>query len=201
MVLSVCFLSSPHEHRLYHVLLSFLFWNKFSEISFLTWRVVQHHSLFFSGTSPTGNIQSSTLNEVAMPPPPSVWLCSASPHTSPLTLDQSAGPVGAEGITQDTTFMTTTPLDARTGTDDARSAAQWKESRAEEEEMGTAPGPSPTRSGGRRCQWSVRAVPVAALLLQLCAAFNLDTQERVVFTGPRGSYFGYSVEFLANSSR
>ncbi|XP_036958077.1 integrin alpha-5-like [Acanthopagrus latus] len=66
--------------------------------------------------------------------------------------------------------------------------------------MGTAPGPSPTRSGGRRCQWSVRAVPVAALLLQLCAAFNLDTQERVVFTGPRGSYFGYSVEFLANST-
>ena len=80
MVLSVCFLSSPHEHRLYHVLLSFLFWNKFSEISFLTWRVVQHHSLFFSGTSPTGNIQSSTLNEVAMPPPLCLTLFCLSSH-------------------------------------------------------------------------------------------------------------------------
>lgn len=43
-----------------------------------------------------------------LPPPPSVWLCSASPHTLPFTLDQNAGPVGAEGITQDTTSMTTT---------------------------------------------------------------------------------------------
>uniref|UniRef100_A0A8C9ZTP3 Integrin subunit alpha 5 n=1 Tax=Sander lucioperca TaxID=283035 RepID=A0A8C9ZTP3_SANLU len=38
------------------------------------------------------------------------------------------------------------------------------------------------------------------VLVQLCAAFNLDTEELVVFTGPRGSYFGYSVEFFSNSS-
>ncbi|XP_073324577.1 integrin alpha-5-like [Pagrus major] len=66
--------------------------------------------------------------------------------------------------------------------------------------MGTAPGPSPPRSGGKCCHRSVWAVPVVALLLQLCAAFNLDTEERVVFTGPQGSYFGYSVEFFTNSS-
>uniref|UniRef100_A0A669EE15 Integrin subunit alpha 5 n=1 Tax=Oreochromis niloticus TaxID=8128 RepID=A0A669EE15_ORENI len=34
----------------------------------------------------------------------------------------------------------------------------------------------------------------------LGAAFNLDTENRVVFTGPPGSYFGYSVEFFKNSS-
>uniref|UniRef100_H2RJQ9 Integrin subunit alpha 5 n=1 Tax=Takifugu rubripes TaxID=31033 RepID=H2RJQ9_TAKRU len=39
-----------------------------------------------------------------------------------------------------------------------------------------------------------------ALLLRLCAAFNLDEQQRVVFSGQRGSYFGYSVEFFNNSS-
>uniref|UniRef100_A0A672ZF33 Integrin subunit alpha 5 n=1 Tax=Sphaeramia orbicularis TaxID=375764 RepID=A0A672ZF33_9TELE len=37
-------------------------------------------------------------------------------------------------------------------------------------------------------------------LVQLYAAFNLDTEKRVVFTGPPGSYFGYSVEFFGNSS-
>uniref|UniRef100_A0A3Q2PNR3 Integrin subunit alpha 5 n=1 Tax=Fundulus heteroclitus TaxID=8078 RepID=A0A3Q2PNR3_FUNHE len=34
----------------------------------------------------------------------------------------------------------------------------------------------------------------------LCSAFNLDAEGRAVFTGPRGSYFGYSVEFFGNSS-
>uniref|UniRef100_A0A7N8WVC8 Integrin alpha-5-like n=1 Tax=Mastacembelus armatus TaxID=205130 RepID=A0A7N8WVC8_9TELE len=38
------------------------------------------------------------------------------------------------------------------------------------------------------------------VLVQLCAAFNLDTETRVVFTGPPGSYFGYSLEFFSNSS-
>uniref|UniRef100_A0A3B3TNQ3 Integrin subunit alpha 5 n=1 Tax=Poecilia latipinna TaxID=48699 RepID=A0A3B3TNQ3_9TELE len=39
-----------------------------------------------------------------------------------------------------------------------------------------------------------------SLSLCLCAAFNLDTEGRSVFTGKRGSYFGYSVEFFGNSS-
>lgn len=38
------------------------------------------------------------------------------------------------------------------------------------------------------------------LLLRFCCAFNLDTEQRVVFTGPPGSYFGYSVEFFSNAS-
>ncbi len=91
----------------------------------------------------------------------------------------------------------------RNGTDDAccASAIQWKKRRAKEE-MGTVPGLSPTRSWGKCCHYTVWwAVPVVVLLLQLCAAFNLDTEKRVVFTGPRGSHFGYSVEFFSNSSR
>uniref|UniRef100_A0A3B3CX23 Uncharacterized protein n=1 Tax=Oryzias melastigma TaxID=30732 RepID=A0A3B3CX23_ORYME len=43
-------------------------------------------------------------------------------------------------------------------------------------------------------------VPVLATLIHLCAAFNLDPETRAVFSGPRGSYFGYSVEFFSNSS-
>uniref|UniRef100_A0A3B4F9F6 Integrin alpha-5-like n=1 Tax=Pundamilia nyererei TaxID=303518 RepID=A0A3B4F9F6_9CICH len=41
---------------------------------------------------------------------------------------------------------------------------------------------------------------IVVLWFQLGAAFNLDTENRVVFTGPPGSYFGYSVEFFKNSS-
>lgn len=37
---------------------------------------LQHPSLFLSGTSPTGNTQSSTPNEVAMTPPPPLPLLS-----------------------------------------------------------------------------------------------------------------------------
>uniref|UniRef100_A0A8C7VYN2 Integrin, alpha 5 (fibronectin receptor, alpha polypeptide) n=1 Tax=Oncorhynchus mykiss TaxID=8022 RepID=A0A8C7VYN2_ONCMY len=40
------------------------------------------------------------------------------------------------------------------------------------------------------------------IILQLCAAFNLDVENPTVYSGPNGSYFGYSVEFyLTNSSR
>lgn len=90
----------------------------------------------------------------------------------------------------------------RNGTDDAcfASAIQWKKRRAKEE-MGAVRGPSATRSWGKCSQHTVWFGPVVVALLQLCAAFNLDTEERVVFTGPRGSYFGYSVEFFSNSSR
>lgn len=42
-------------------------------------------------------------------------------------------------------------------------------------------------------------VPVVLLLLLHCAAFNLDTEQRVVFTGPPGSYFGYAVEFFGDA--
>uniref|UniRef100_A0AAQ5Z2Z8 Integrin alpha-2 domain-containing protein n=1 Tax=Amphiprion ocellaris TaxID=80972 RepID=A0AAQ5Z2Z8_AMPOC len=67
--------------------------------------------------------------------------------------------------------------------------------------MGTVPGPPAPRSGARSCQSTVWAVVApAVLLIQLCAAFNLDADRRVVFTGPPGSYFGYSVEFFSNSS-
>uniref|UniRef100_A0A3P8U0R4 Integrin subunit alpha 5 n=1 Tax=Amphiprion percula TaxID=161767 RepID=A0A3P8U0R4_AMPPE len=67
--------------------------------------------------------------------------------------------------------------------------------------MGTVPGPPAPRSGARSCQSTVLAVVApAVLLIQLCAAFNLDADRRVVFTGPPGSYFGYSVEFFSNSS-
>uniref|UniRef100_A0A3B4APH2 Uncharacterized protein n=1 Tax=Periophthalmus magnuspinnatus TaxID=409849 RepID=A0A3B4APH2_9GOBI len=38
------------------------------------------------------------------------------------------------------------------------------------------------------------------LLLRFCNSFNLDTEQRVVFSGPPGSYFGYSVEFFTNAS-
>lgn len=79
--------------------------------------------------------------------------------------------------------------------------------------MGIVPALSPTRSWGKRRRGAASAGPVAAaaaaaapllpllLLAQLCAGFNLDTERRVVFTGPRGSYFGYSVEFVGNASR
>ncbi|XP_069571103.1 integrin alpha-5-like [Brachyistius frenatus] len=66
--------------------------------------------------------------------------------------------------------------------------------------MGTVRGLSPTRLWGKCCQCTVLVVRVVVVLIQLCAAFNLDTEKRVVFTGPRGSYFGYSVEFFSNAS-
>ncbi|XP_029358327.1 integrin alpha-5-like isoform X1 [Echeneis naucrates] len=67
--------------------------------------------------------------------------------------------------------------------------------------MGTVPGLSLSRSGGK-CwhRYNMLLVHVVVVLVQFCAAFNLDTETRVVFSGPPGSYFGYSVEFFTNSS-
>uniref|UniRef100_A0A6Q2WQE2 Integrin alpha-2 domain-containing protein n=1 Tax=Esox lucius TaxID=8010 RepID=A0A6Q2WQE2_ESOLU len=42
----------------------------------------------------------------------------------------------------------------------------------------------------------VRLVVLAVVLFQLCAPFNLETENRVVYSGPRGSFFGYSVDFF-----
>uniref|UniRef100_A0A3P9JZX3 Integrin alpha-5 n=1 Tax=Oryzias latipes TaxID=8090 RepID=A0A3P9JZX3_ORYLA len=67
-------------------------------------------------------------------------------------------------------------------------------------EMGSAPARAAARA---RCRRWVRVrilVPVLAALIHLCAAFNLDPETRVVFSGSRGSYFGYSVEFFSNTS-
>ncbi|KAI3370475.1 hypothetical protein L3Q82_025239, partial [Scortum barcoo] len=72
--------------------------------------------------------------------------------------------------------------------------------RRAQEEMGSDPGLSATRSWDKRCQYTVWALPVVALCLQVCSAFNLDAERRVVFSGPAGSHFGYSVEFFSNSS-
>ncbi|MEQ2292506.1 hypothetical protein AMECASPLE_023798 [Ameca splendens] len=69
--------------------------------------------------------------------------------------------------------------------------------------MGALPGLSPfyPPRGNRRRRRAAPLLTLVAAVLQLCAAFNLDTEGRAVFTGPRGSYFGYSVEFFGNSSR
>ncbi|XP_063065120.1 integrin alpha-5 [Engraulis encrasicolus] len=42
---------------------------------------------------------------------------------------------------------------------------------------------------------------LSIILLQLCAAFNLDVENPSVYSGPEGSYFGYAVDFyLPNTS-
>ncbi|KAM6980686.1 integrin alpha-5-like [Aplochiton taeniatus] len=50
----------------------------------------------------------------------------------------------------------------------------------------------------RNCIHCTLVFVISVFFVQLCATFNLDTENRVVFTGPKGSYFGYSVEFYAN---
>lgn len=68
--------------------------------------------------------------------------------------------------------------------------------------MGTFSAPPFTRLWGKR-PFAVLLVPaVVVVLSHFCETFNLDTENRVVFAGPRGSYFGFSVEFFSsNSSR
>ncbi|KAM9859985.1 integrin alpha-5-like [Aulostomus maculatus] len=63
--------------------------------------------------------------------------------------------------------------------------------------MGSVPGLPP-----RRRTAGVEPVVVLLVLvgIHVCAAFNLDAEQRAEFSGPRGSYFGYSVEFYGNSS-
>uniref|UniRef100_A0A8C7J5T4 Integrin subunit alpha 5 n=1 Tax=Oncorhynchus kisutch TaxID=8019 RepID=A0A8C7J5T4_ONCKI len=39
-----------------------------------------------------------------------------------------------------------------------------------------------------------------SLTLLLCATFNLETENRIVYSGPKGSFFGYSVDFFYNNA-
>lgn len=125
--------------------------------------------------------------------------CSVLPclHISALSAGQHTGPAGA-----DHRWPARTLPRVKNGTDDAclASAVQWDRKRAEKE-MDIVRGLLSCRPRGECWRRAVWCVPVLALLLRFCAAFNLDEQERVVFSGQRGSYFGYSVEFFNNSSR
>uniref|UniRef100_A0A8C9VYB3 Integrin, alpha 5 (fibronectin receptor, alpha polypeptide) n=1 Tax=Scleropages formosus TaxID=113540 RepID=A0A8C9VYB3_SCLFO len=49
-----------------------------------------------------------------------------------------------------------------------------------------------SRSGAR---WLAVSVVVLAAVLRRSAAFNLDAESPVLYSGPPGSYFGYSVDF------
>lgn len=146
---------------------------------------------WFLPLSPSFSLSSPPLSDCVLP----FFTFLHSPDT---------GPAGADGTVRDSgLWFGGGPSGRGNSTDDAccAPAIQWKRRRAKEE-MGTVPGLSPTRPWGQCCQRTVRVAPVVvALLVQLCAAFNLDTEKRVVFTGPPGSYFGYSVEFFTNSSR
>uniref|UniRef100_A0A4W5P4Q6 Integrin subunit alpha 5 n=1 Tax=Hucho hucho TaxID=62062 RepID=A0A4W5P4Q6_9TELE len=43
-------------------------------------------------------------------------------------------------------------------------------------------------------------VVLALVFIQQCVTFNLETENRVVYTGPKDSFFGYSVDFFYNNS-
>ncbi|XP_035238653.1 integrin alpha-5 [Anguilla anguilla] len=56
----------------------------------------------------------------------------------------------------------------------------------------------PTPSNSRSRLSALLSLLIA--VLPLCAAFNLDVENPTVYSGPNGSYFGYSVEFYLTSS-
>lgn len=58
---------------------------------------------------------------------------------------------------------------------------------------------SPIRSSLYCSHWTSLIV-LTAVWVQMCAAFNLDVENRIVYNGPKGSFFGYSVEFYQTSS-
>ncbi|XP_020348912.1 integrin alpha-5-like isoform X1 [Oncorhynchus kisutch] len=43
-------------------------------------------------------------------------------------------------------------------------------------------------------------VVLTLVFIQQCATFNLETENRVVYTGPKDSFFGYSVDIFYNNS-
>uniref|UniRef100_A0A8C8FWM8 Integrin alpha-2 domain-containing protein n=1 Tax=Oncorhynchus tshawytscha TaxID=74940 RepID=A0A8C8FWM8_ONCTS len=48
--------------------------------------------------------------------------------------------------------------------------------------------------------YCARFVVIAVVFIQLCATFNLETENRIVYSGPKGSFFGYSVDFFYNNA-
>ncbi|CAB1315481.1 unnamed protein product [Coregonus sp. 'balchen'] len=48
--------------------------------------------------------------------------------------------------------------------------------------------------------YCVRFVVLAVVFIQVCATFNLETENRVVYSGPKGSFFGYSLDFFYNNA-
>ncbi|CAL8335859.1 unnamed protein product [Merluccius merluccius] len=64
--------------------------------------------------------------------------------------------------------------------------------------IGQRPARRPRIGAPRGTFHGVSLVFSGVILAQLCAAFNLDAETRVIFTGPKNSYFGYSVEFFSN---
>uniref|UniRef100_A0A8C8EIW6 Integrin alpha-2 domain-containing protein n=1 Tax=Oncorhynchus tshawytscha TaxID=74940 RepID=A0A8C8EIW6_ONCTS len=55
---------------------------------------------------------------------------------------------------------------------------------------------SPPRNPG----YCALFVVLTLVFIQQCATFNLETENRVVYTGPKDSFFGYSVDVFYNNS-